>query len=239
MVWNGHCKHKVGPSHGGALDKGEVFLSPDEIINSYKPMVEFIANICGKNCEVILHDLRQLESSIVAISNNHITERQVGGTITDFALQIIHDKEYETKAFIANYPGKVTGKDQMLRSSTFFIKDEDKNVIAMLCVNVDTTALKQAQMLIKDLLMEPEEQDPTGPEKELFTNSMEELLHNFITEAIHKYKLEVSRLMIDEKKQIVKDLNDKGVFLLKGAVSEVAQRLETSDQTIYRYLKEL
>ncbi|WP_238558869.1 helix-turn-helix domain-containing protein [Yersinia pestis] len=42
---------------------------------------------------------------------------------------------------------------------------------------------------------------------------------------------------MDEKKEIVKKLNEKGVFLLKGAVAEVAMRLETSEQTIYRYLK--
>ena len=41
----------------------------------------------------------------------------------------------------------------------------------------------------------------------------------------------------EEKKEIVEELNAKGVFLLKGTVAEVAQRLDVSEQTIYRYLK--
>jgi predicted transcriptional regulator YheO len=41
----------------------------------------------------------------------------------------------------------------------------------------------------------------------------------------------------EEKKELVDALNDRGVFLLKGVVSEVADRLEVSEQTIYRYLK--
>ncbi|MBT4874131.1 MAG: histidine kinase, partial [Desulfobacula sp.] len=52
-------------------------MSPDEIIESYLPMVDFIANVYGKNCEVILHDLRKLENSIIAIRNNQVTGRNV------------------------------------------------------------------------------------------------------------------------------------------------------------------
>lgn len=64
-------------------------MTQDEIIKSWIPMVEFIARTYGENCEVILHDLRDLDKSIVAIKNNHITGRQIGGTITDFALKLI------------------------------------------------------------------------------------------------------------------------------------------------------
>lgn len=38
-------------------------------------------------------------------------------------------------------------------------------------------------------------------------------------------------------KDIVKHLNDKGVFMLKGAISEVAEKLEVSEATLYRYVK--
>ncbi len=47
------------------------------------------------------------------------------------------------------------------------------------------------------------------------------------------------RMTMDEKKYIVKKLEEKGVFRLKGVVAEVADCLEVSDQTVYRYLKEL
>ena len=67
---------------------------------------------------------------------------------------------------------------------------------------------------------------------------MEDLLRQSITEAIANYGIEPSRMLADEKKRIVGDFNAKGVFLLKGAVTETARRLETSEQTIYRYLKD-
>ncbi|MFP3381633.1 helix-turn-helix domain-containing protein, partial [Bacillus sp. SIMBA_069] len=38
---------------------------------------------------------------------------------------------------------------------------------------------------------------------------------------------------------VVKILNEKGAFLLKGGVSEVAKYLDVSEATIYRYLNKI
>ncbi len=40
----------------------------------------------------------------------------------------------------------------------------------------------------------------------------------------------------DLKVEIIRQLNEKGVFQIKGAVSQVA-RLNISDPSVYRYLK--
>ena len=39
-----------------------------------------------------------------------------------------------------------------------------------------------------------------------------------------------------EKIEIVKSLDKKGIFNLKGSVGELAKRFNTSEKTIYRYL---
>ena len=81
-------------------------MTPDEILESYLPLVDFIASVNGKNCEVVLHDLRKLDSSIIAIKNNHITGRTLNDTITDFALDIIYKKKHKNQNYICNYVGK-------------------------------------------------------------------------------------------------------------------------------------
>lgn len=211
-------------------------MTQDDIINSWKPMVEFIAQTYGDNCEVILHDLRQLDNSIIAILNNHISGRQVGGTITDFALKIIHEKAWKSKDYIANYKAVIPGKSDNIRASTFFIKDEDGQVIAMLCMNVDLTSLSVAHNIIGKLLQV--EDTHKGEDEEVLGNtSITDMLHKLITSVLKSYHRSPSRLLMDEKKDIVKKLDDKGVFLLKGAVAEVAVRLNISEQTVYRYLK--
>ena len=47
------------------------------------------------------------------------------------------------------------------------------------------------------------------------------------------------RLTMDEKIRIVDDLHQAGIFYMKGAVSEVAAQLGSSEATIYRYLSKL
>ena len=44
---------------------------------------------------------------------------------------------------------------------------------------------------------------------------------------------------MDEKIRIVEDLQQAGIFYIKGAVSEVATQLGSSEATIYRYLSKL
>ena len=47
------------------------------------------------------------------------------------------------------------------------------------------------------------------------------------------------RCPTEVKRRIARQLQEYGVFKLKGQVSEVAKRLGVSEKTIYRYLKEV
>ena len=47
------------------------------------------------------------------------------------------------------------------------------------------------------------------------------------------------RLTMEEKIRIVESLHHAGIFYMKGAVSEVAAQLGSSEATIYRYLSKL
>ena len=212
-------------------------MTPDEILESYLPLVDFIAAVFGKNCEVVLHDLRKLDHSIIAIKNNHITGRTLNDTITDFALDIIHTEKHKEKNYICNYVGKTGNGKKNVRASTYFIKDEEQNLIGMLCTNIDVTALSNARKHIDDLIMINESAE--AEEKENFSLDINDHVDSIISNTLSKFESEPMRMTMDEKKQVVKKLEEKGIFRLKGVVAEVADGLEVSDQTVYRYLKEL
>jgi predicted transcriptional regulator YheO len=217
-------------------------MSPDEILQSYIPMLNFIADTYGKNCEVILHDLRKLDCSIIAIRNNHITGRKVNDTVTDFALKIIRNKDfYKNDDYIDNYIGKTNDGKKTLRASTYFIKDDEGNLIGMLCVNIDITVLCQTRDYIDNLIMDDSNNNKQNTNKECqenFCQNINDLVRTSISQVLGEYNIEPSRMTVEEKKQVVGDLENMGVFLLKGAVAEVASQLQVSDQTVYRYIKE-
>ena len=75
-------------------------------LEKFVPLMDFIAEFLGRNTELVLHDLSDLERSVVAIRNGHISQRQIGAPITDLALQLLNEAKYKGLPFIANYQGK-------------------------------------------------------------------------------------------------------------------------------------
>jgi predicted transcriptional regulator YheO len=217
----------------------------EDRLKAYIPMVDFIAGIMGPDCEVVLHDTANLENSIMAIRNNRISGRQVGGPLTDLGLKILKEGTYEKEDYLLNYPSK-TRDGKPLRSSTFFIKDSDGRLLGMLCINIDLTAAFSAKNFIESYITgtrtEASGMDLPAPDPrphhspEHFSSSIEELVNTIIEKTINGLNLPPERLSPEEKMDIVRQLNEKGVFLLKGAVSEVAKHLRVSENTIYRYL---
>ncbi len=61
-------------------------MSSNDIVQSYIPLVDFLAEILGPTAEVVLHDLRKKEHSMIAIRNGRLTgrraDRNVGGPVS-------------------------------------------------------------------------------------------------------------------------------------------------------------
>ena len=50
---------------------------------------------------------------------------------------------------------------------------------------------------------------------------------------------DVKHLSSEGKEQVIEQLNEEGIFLLKGSVPKTAAALSISEPTVYRYLKNL
>lgn len=219
--------------------KAQLVSEDDRILDSFIPMVDFYAETLGKNCEVILHDLRQLESSIIAIRNSHVSGRQVGGCITGFALELLEKRVYDKKKYITNYIGKTDTTKKTVRSSTFFIRNRTNDVIGMFCVNVDIAAFVAARSAIDDFIdvgNDVRENEANLPEENLDLDPRT-LISSRVNHILSKFGIEPERMTSAEKRAVVFELAELGVFRIKGAVSEVSNLLQVSEPTIYRYLK--
>jgi len=210
----------------------------DKILNKYKILTEFLAEVMGEHCEIVLHDIEDFENSIVAIENNHISGRKIGDSLTDLALNVLKDEENLECNYLANYDGKTyDGKE--LRSSTYFIRDENEKVIAMLCINIDLSRYIEARDLLNTMIGKRNDIEENNTDKnfaENFTSSIEELIDSMIENSIGSKSIPPNRMTAEEKKEITKKLDKRGVFLLKNSVSKVAKKLQTSEATVYRYL---
>ena len=220
----------------------------DDLKKKYSLVVEFLGKTLGPDYEVVLHDTEDHINSIVAISNGHVSQRQVGGPLTNFGLEVISDDSYKEMDYKVNYNG-VSKDHRILRSSTLFIKDDNKNIVGMLCINFDDRRYKELSTDIlklchPDRLIEINSSYDSvdtlvNNAGETFYDSATEEADNVIKNYLSEKNTEISRLTQDDRLNIVEILNQKNIFRLKGAVREAAKQLACSEPTIYRYLNKI
>ncbi|OBA06124.1 hypothetical protein A9P44_04210 [Paenibacillus polymyxa] len=210
------------------------------ILNKYIPLVDFLAHILGENNEIVLHDVTNPEHSIVAIRNNYISGREIGGPVTGFVSQILKNHG-DNADFVTNYEAISKSKIRY-QSSAYFIRNERNDVIGVLCINTDLqpyqNIMDAAHYITRHLLGDPEKHNALGSSKvDPLNLPIEDLTLSSIARVISAKEVPPERMNQEEKIGIVNELNNLGIFLLKGAVSEVAEQLKTSEATIYRYIK--
>jgi predicted transcriptional regulator YheO len=221
----------------------------------YRILVDFLKEMFGPSYEIVLHDIHGGEGEIIAIANGHITGRKVGDPLTTFASNTIASKEYRTKDYVMNYHAK-SKQGTLLRSSSLFIKDEGR-LIGLLCINFDDSKFSDLtdqlrslihpdEVLFNRLKIEEKEEPIEYISESISDVTKQTLIDYFLKINIHLNQLNenqqktfVKQLSQDIRMEIIKELNDRGIFLVKGAISEVARELYCSEPTIYRYLNKL
>ncbi len=206
------------------------------ILKSMMPLVEGIANTFGKNCEVILHDIRNPQSSIIAIHNGHVTGRTVGSPMSEYGLTTLRKGQFDKP--IINYKKK-TKDGRLLKSSSLFVKDESGKCIGFLCINYDISEMTVIKNIINDLTNINEEVNFNEESTEGFGNTVNDVLSSIVNKTLESVGKPVAYITKEEKVNIVQMLDDKGVFLIKGAIDYVAKVLCVSRYTIYNYLDEI
>lgn len=213
------------------------------LLRQYVKLTEFLGAALGPDYEVALHDLTDKNRSIIAIVNGYISGREIGAPLTNMALSVLKDESYEWQDYRLHYSG-VSAAGNTLRSSTMFIKENGK-LIGMLCINFDDSRYQAFARQVLTLchpnqyfhaLTQPEE-NPSRPET--FRNSTEAVAQDAIAHELELLGVPAERLTSEERLQIIAALEKSGIFLLKGAVKDVAAGLGCSQASVYRYLSQI
>lgn len=210
-------------------------------LEKYIPLIKTIAEMFGKKCEVLIHDFSNPQHSIMAIENGHVTGRKIGDPITDLALSVLKKNGYENKKTdrIVNY--KTKSKDgKTLKSSSVFIRNNQKKIIGCICINYDITVDLMFHKVM-DEFCTTVDLDKEKSEKgiETFTSDVNEVLKNIIQEAIEKTGKPIPLMQKEDKLIVAKIADEKGAFLIKGAITQLAKEINVSRFTIYNYLEEI
>ena len=211
----------------------------NKYLNQFLPLVDAIANTFGKNCEVVLHDLRKPEKSIVKIANGHVTGREIGGPITDLVLSLLENKRIKSESLVGYKT--ITKKGSELRSTTIFLKNEKGKVVGALCINLDITPYISVKSVFDELCLPLIQINGTGPKEspEKFESNVDTLIKEMIEQSRKRIGKAFLHMRKEDKLNMIRDLKSKGLFLIRGSAKKIAKELNVSLPTIYKYLEEI
>ncbi|MCY0877935.1 MAG: PAS domain-containing protein [Firmicutes bacterium] len=195
-----------------------------------KQVVSALGRVLGDKCEVVLHDLRSPESSIVEIVHGEITGRQVGDPSTNLGLPIFNNPYGDYDQY--NYRAK-TRSGRTLKSSSIYLKDPSGRIFAAICINYDITDLMVATNILRDFVATEDQID------EHFATDINELITQILDETIESQRTALALGDKEERLKLIRMLYDRGVFSVKGTVDRVANLLGVSRVTVYGYLSEV
>ena len=209
-------------------------------LERYIPLVEFMGKICGKNYEIILHDVSTPERSVIAACNEHLSGRRIGDPMTELAKELLRTGAYKEHDYVANYEGRTRGGKRFV-SSTFFIKEKGQ-LVGLICVNHDVEDILVLSERLSNLLRDfslPQEEEERSAYTENLDDSIPELSSNLIHSTILGYGIPSTAMHTSDKLDILRSLEAQGVFQTKGSIGQVAKELHISEPTAYRYLRRI
>lgn len=206
-----------------------------KVLESFIPVAKSTAKMFGPNCEVVIHDLTNPQSSVMFTVNSHVTGRQIGQSFDHLVKTVLRSEDFK-EDYLAGY-SFVTEDKRTIRSSTSLIRDSKQKVIGAFCINFDVEALNQMQQFMNTFLSTQVEvqETETKPDEDIehVEGIVDQLIQQIIQNSVHPV------MKRQEKIELIRFMDEKGIFLMKGSVEKVASLLGISKVTVYSYLDEI
>ena len=212
--------------------KYSVELTPvdRDIINSYGRMLTGLSDYLGSGYEIVLHSLEDLNHSVICIYHGEHTGRKEGAPITDLALEMLEQMgKTKNSSYISYFSQNRQGEP--IKSSTIAIHGENNRIIGLLCINF------YLNMPLAQFMQENYYVHNADDEIETFADKVEETIEKAVRQ-VKKAVYEDNQIALHNKnKEIISQLSRRGIFNLKDAVSQVADLLGLSKNTVYLHLR--
>jgi predicted transcriptional regulator YheO len=190
-----------------------------------------IAKLFGDNCETLIGRMDMTDHNIVEIYNGHVTGRKAGDKISRLGMNQIERQDFETDWI--DYVTKTSDGKIMKSISIYVFIDDTPYVFG---INFDCTDIAKAIPAIaslESLVSIPKEiEDDYNPDHKF--NTSEE-----VDKEIRKLNKTPLLMKSHERRELVKNLYKTGFFNINDSVKVLANKLNISPYTVYKYLREI
>ena len=208
-------------------------------VEVYRPIIEFLALFLGSEAEIILTDTEK----VLLVEHPMDDSCYVGAPLSEMQRALIQNPKCSTLPYNINYR-TLSGKGDKMRSATMFIR-EGGTLVGLLTINHNVGELVRIRTYLNTLISGDQGHNVLQPVAkpmqtyETLTLSVTEIINQVLEESAIRFNSSPNRLTAHEKLSVIREMDNRGVFLAKGSVMEVAEKLGSSKATIYRYLQQL
>ena len=214
----------------------EAASQPDnrDALKPYFIIADFIAEFVGPHCEVVLHSLDNVQSSVVYIVNGHNTNRKLGAPMTDLGLKQVVEMRRSGNLITGSY--FTHSRDgSLLKSISCGCTDANGNLVGFLCINMNLDC--PFPQIIRTMMPGLDNQVEMLDEK--FNTDMEEMLETVTEQVIKEVSNDRGIPLKQKNRHIVHELFHRGIFQIKGAPQHIADKLNVTKHSVYKYYREV
>lgn len=211
-----------------------LFEDDDDRLANYFRIAETVADLIGPHCEVVVHSLKNFETSVAKIVNGHMTGRQVGSPITDMGLKMLRVYQ-ETGNLTPKAYFTHNADGQLLKSATTVILGTSGKPIGLFCLNINLS-LPFSEIIRTFSPDAAEVAAKITPER--FSPNATEVILGALEQATKDVEADPSVTQKARNKAITKLLLERDIFEFKEATVLVAEKLGITRHAIYKYIRE-
>ena len=197
------------------------------MLSRYQPIADAIATLFSPYAEVAIHDLAS--QKLVYIANNY-SQRELGEDSN------LSDLRFDQHSQVIGPYQKRNWDGRQLRSISTVLRDDNRQPIGLLCINLDITVFESAKAAL-ELFLSGQQLQPQ-PEV-LFQDDWEERINTYIHQWLQQQQLTLAALNNASRRMLIETLYQQGAFNGKNAAGYVAKILGIARATVYNHLKNI
>ncbi|TDC25305.1 transcriptional regulator [Streptomyces sp. 8K308] len=207
-------------------------MPEDELLlREAEKIVTAIGRMFPGLCEVVLHDLRDPRHAVRAIESG-LSGRAVGDPATEIGLARVQDPDYPD--VLQNYPNRFPD-GRPAKSTSIGIRNSTGHYVAAICLNLDVSVLGAAADALTALARTDDRDRP--PTETLRARTLDELRAAAQEFATARGSASPRGLRAADKRELVRELGDRGLLQVKHAVPTLSEVLGVSRATVYNHLR--
>ncbi len=209
-----------------------------DLLNNYKTQLPGIVAVFGPNCMASLHSAEDRTYPCIAVENGQIDDVSIGTPLSAFAADAVSGEAHHGgKNMIGLYYSK-TPRDHALKCVINLIRNESLDLVGCLCICIDVSVplhefMRNFIPVVDSKNLAEGLSEPIGQ-----IDTVSDLIHQSITQALEGANASKGLSSTNRNRFIVQQLQENGIFSIRGAVGMVANELGVSRYTIYNYLKD-